>query len=448
MRLKMINESFTDFNSQQFASIRTAKLFSVHVYDGVTAVLLGGLYLIWCDNDIETNSVETLVLVLVYVFFIKNIVADYCHSIEAIANGKNSLYKLKNSFSSLIAPEQTRQRTIDTRVLISMQNCIFRSNENATFSFEITKGQVVGVNGKNTKSLIYAILGHNECKEGIFRQRGSVGFCSEEAFICAGTIKDNIVMGSDFDAKRYCSAIMATKLHEDVLQSLGSDEISVELMDLSKQQRERIALSRAIYCDRDIYLFDEPFKSAVFASNILQIFANVIQQIVNSDPNKSIIICSTNNQILNICSFIYDTNESRMFTRTDYSRYSTKSLQEGSIHYSFENVRGCNQNALSSYRKPSRFQVQIINEHQQNQHNSNRPPNDDSTELLISREDRKSSAKIGFFNAIMLRLLTFLNTSTYFLLVFGFITFVMRYEVEPWLEFVFLGGFLFSGELC
>lgn len=327
-----------------------------------------------------------------------------------------------------------------------MQNCKFRSNENVTFSLEITKGQVIGVTGKNTKSLIYAILGHNECVDGIFRQRGTVGFNSEDAFICAGTIKDNIIMGGDLDAKRYCSAIMATGLQEDVLKTLGSDEISVEQMDLSKQQKERIALSRAIYCDRDVYLFDEPFKSAVFASNILQIFANTVQYIMNTNPNKTIIICSSNHQILNICTSIYDTSENRMFTRAEYGRHSTKQFQEGPAQYSFENVRGCNQNALSSYRTPSRFQVQIVNEHQQTQQHSNRAPNDDSTELLIHKEHKKSTINIGFFNSVMIRLLTFLNTSTYFILVFGFITFVMRHEVEPWLEFVFFGGFLFSGE--
>lgn len=412
----------------------------------MTAVLLGGLYLIWCDNDIETNSVETLVLVLVYVFFVKNFVADYCHSVEAIANGKASLQKLKNSFTGLIEPEWTRQRTIDTRILISMQNCKFRSNESAEFSIEITKGQLIGVTGKNTKSLIYAILGHNECREGIFRQRGSVGFSSEEPFICVGTIRDNIVMGGDFDAKRYYNAVTITKLNEDVLQTLGSDDISVELMDLSKQQKQRIALARALYSDRDVYLFDEPFKSAVFASNVLQIFANVVQQIMNSDPNKSIIISSSNHQILNICPNIYDTTDNNMITRAEYSRQSSVNYNEGAVHYTFENVRGCNQNAISSYRTPSRFHVQIVNEHHQNQQNHHRAPNDDSTELLISKEVSKSNWRVGFANTIVIRLLTFLNTSTYFLLVFGFITIVMRYEVKPWLEFVFFGGFLFSGK--
>lgn len=92
---------FSDFNSSQFAALRTAKIFSVHIYDGLTAVLLGGLYLIWCDIDIVTSSVETLILVLVYVFFFKNYVADYCFCVEAISVGKGSLEKLKVTFESI-----------------------------------------------------------------------------------------------------------------------------------------------------------------------------------------------------------------------------------------------------------------------------------------------------------------------------------------------------------
>lgn len=65
-------------------------------------MLLGGLYLIWCDIEITTSSVETLILVLVYVYFIKNFVTDYCHSMEAISNGQGSLEKLKVSFQELL----------------------------------------------------------------------------------------------------------------------------------------------------------------------------------------------------------------------------------------------------------------------------------------------------------------------------------------------------------
>lgn len=86
---------FLDLNSSQFSALRYSKIFSIEIYAGLTSILLGGLYLIWCDANISTNSIETLVLVFVYVYFIKNFVYDYCHSIQAIENGKGSLEKLK-----------------------------------------------------------------------------------------------------------------------------------------------------------------------------------------------------------------------------------------------------------------------------------------------------------------------------------------------------------------
>lgn len=419
--------------------------------------IAGGLYLIWCDIDIITSSVETLILVLVYVFFFRNFVADYCFCVEAISIGKGSLEKLKNSFTTLVGPEISRVRTIDTRVLLSLNNCRFKSNEKVIFEVDLLRGEVLGVCGKHMKTLIYAILGQNECKDGIFRQRGTVGYNSEEAFVFIGSVKvkvckmlsnfviklfthfqDNILMGSDFDSKRYYTAVTITKLHEDVLLALGSDELSIESMDLTQQQKERIVLARAIYSDRDVYLFDEPFKSAVFSSNVLLLFADVVHQILASDPGKAIIVCSSNSQILNMCTKIYDTNENKIFSRQDYERFSAASFHEGSVHYTFENVKGSNPNALTVYKKQSRFHVEIVNE--------NPVAQDESTEHLISKQKKEASNDIGIFNLSLISILTFTNCSVYVLLILGFIFVVMSSYIEPWLEFVFLASFAFAGE--
>lgn len=398
-------------------------------------MLLGGLYLIWCDADIETNNVEVLVLLIVYVFFIKNFVTDYCYSMEAISNGKASLEKLKNSFGVLTSPELSRVRTIDTRLLISMSQCKFKCEENVSFTIEVAKGDILGVTGKHMKALIYSILGHSECKDGIFRQRGVTGFFSENPFISVGSIKDNILMGSDFNAKRYFTAITATKLNDDVLQTLGSDELPIESLDLTKQQKQRVALARAIYSDRDIYLFDEPFKSAVFSSNILQMFANVVDMIA-SDPDKAVIICSTNSQILNICHRVYDTNENQIYTRADYERISAVSYHDGPVHYTFENIKGCCQNALTVYKMPSRFHVQVVAEHH------GLP--DESTEHLIAKEKQKATHSIGIINMIFLSILNFITSSIHVLLIVGFILVVLKSYIEPWLNLLFLGAFFLT----
>jgi ABC-type siderophore export system fused ATPase/permease subunit len=247
-------------------------------------------------------------------------------------------------------------------------------------------------------------------------------------------------MGSDFDAKRYYTAVMITKLNEDVLQVPGSDDLPIETLDLSQQQKERIVLARAIYSDRDVYLFDEPFKGAVFSSNVLLLYADVIHQILASDPGKAIIICSSNSQILNMCMRIYDTTENKVFTRQDYERFSAASYHETSVHYTFENIKGSNPNALSVFKKQSRFHVEIVHE------NANHVVQDESTEHLISKHREGADNSIGIINLSLISILTFINISTYILLTLGFIFVVMSSYIEPWLELVFIAGFLFAGE--
>lgn len=341
----------------------------------------------------------------------------------------------------LVNPDLSRVRTIDTRVLLSMNSCRFTLHEDAVFSIDVSKGEILGVNGKHMKTLNYAILGHLECKDGILRQRGVTGFFAEDPFICIGSVKDNILMGSDFDAKRYYTAVNMTKLNDDILHAVGADELPIETLDLTKQQKQRIALARAVYSDRDIYLFDEPFKSAVFSSNVLQMFSNVVEHIVSSDPNKAVIICSSNTQVLNICQKIYDTNENVIYSRADYERISAPSYHEGSVHYSFENVKGCNQNALTVFKMPSRFHVQIVHENHVPHHTSH---HDESTEHLISKDQVEEGFVMGIINLFIISLLTFMNAAIYVVLIVGFISVVRNSYIEPWLEFAFLGGFVIA----
>jgi ATPase subunit of ABC transporter with duplicated ATPase domains len=248
-------------------------------------------------------------------------------------------------------------------------------------------------------------------------------------------------MGSDFDAKRYYTAITITKLNEDVLVTLGFDDLPIETLDLSQQQKERIVLARAIYSDRDVYLFDEPFKGAVFSSNVLLLYADVIHQILSSDPGKAIIICSSNSQILNMCMRIYDTNENKVYSRQDYERFSAASYHETSVHYTFENIKGANPNALSVFKKPSRFHVEIVHE------NTNQTAQDESTEHLISKHKEGANNSIGIFNLCLISILTFINSGTFILLILGFIFVVMSSYVEPWLEVVFIASFVFAGKI-
>lgn len=333
----------------------------------------------------------------------------------------------------LKTPGLSRTRTIDTRVLLSMSDCRFEWNKNQTFTVEVAKQDIVGVCGKSMKAMMYSMLGHDECKDGILRQRGVIGFFSESPYLRIGSVKDNILMGADFDAKRYFDAINLTNLNADVLQSIGADEQSIETLDLNLQQKQRIALARAIYSDRDIYLFDEPFKSAFFSSHVIEMFSNVIRSIVN-DPNKAVVICSSNNYILNICEKIYDTTANKLYSRAEYERISAPRYDDTPVQYTYESVKGCNGDALPMVRTPSRFHVQIVHEH-----GSSDAVNDESVEHLIAKRRKSVGYSPGVFNLILIGLITALNCVAYILFILGFIFVVMKSYVKPWLNLIFLG---------
>lgn len=90
------NKSFSEAISKQFAFLAWSDVFSAK-YSGTltSAILLGALYLIWCDVNIKTESIPVLILVLIYAYYLKCMVINFCQSIEGILHGKSCLDKLK-----------------------------------------------------------------------------------------------------------------------------------------------------------------------------------------------------------------------------------------------------------------------------------------------------------------------------------------------------------------
>lgn len=232
--------------------------------------------------------------------------------------------------------------------------------EPVTFNMDICRGDLIGMNGQNSKVFIYSLLGHCEFINGLVRQRGKIAYFPEEPFISVGSLKSNIIMGSEFDPKRYYKAVAAVKLNEDILMTMGADDLPIETLNLNRQQYERIQLARAIYAEKDLYIFDQPLKNAIFSSTVLQIFGNVIDQI-HSDPHKAILINSSNNQILNICKKVYDVDNNRFYSSIEYDRISV-SYREVSKNFTFDCIKGCKEDALTPYKMPHRFHVEIIHE--------------------------------------------------------------------------------------
>ena len=108
------------------------------------------------------------------------------------------------------------------------------------------------------------ILGElSPLKSGTCKVKGKIAYASQESWIFNGTIRDNILCGSTFDADRYHNIIQACALEEDfqLLPSGDLTPVGERGISLSGGQKARINLARCLYTDADIYLLDDPLSA-------------------------------------------------------------------------------------------------------------------------------------------------------------------------------------------
>ncbi|EHA97372.1 Multidrug resistance-associated protein 1 [Heterocephalus glaber] len=166
-------------------------------------------------------------------------------------------------------------------------------------TFSVPEGALVAVVGQvgcGKSSLLSAFLGEMDKLEGHVTLKGSVAYVPQQAWIQNDSLRENILFGHQLQEQHYKSVVEACALLPDleILPSGDRTEIgekgrgtalqsgwvlcipgSSSGVNLSGGQKQRVSLARAVYCDSDIYLFDDPL-SAVDAHVGKHIFENVI----------------------------------------------------------------------------------------------------------------------------------------------------------------------------
>jgi ATP-binding cassette subfamily C (CFTR/MRP) protein 4 len=135
---------------------------------------------------------------------------------------------------------------------------------------------VVGSVGAGKTCLLYAILNEITKVKGSCRVNGSISYAHQGNWCIGSTIKQNILMGAEYDAERYNEVIHACGLKRDLELFDNGDETFVgeKGFNLSGGQKARVTLARAVYRDSDVYLLDDPL-SAVDPKIANHIFVNV-----------------------------------------------------------------------------------------------------------------------------------------------------------------------------
>ncbi|NWI59307.1 MRP7 protein, partial [Calyptomena viridis] len=147
-------------------------------------------------------------------------------------------------------------------------------------NLSVRKGMLLGVVGKvgsGKSSLLAAITGE------LIKQCGRVHVCdleqgfglaTQEPWIQFTTVRENILFGREYDARLYEEVLEACALSEDlnILPAGDQTEVGENGVTLSGGQKARIALARAIYQEKGLYLLDDPLAAvdADVANHLMQ----------------------------------------------------------------------------------------------------------------------------------------------------------------------------------
>ncbi|XP_078254928.1 ATP-binding cassette sub-family C member 10 [Rhinoraja longicauda] len=172
----------------------------------------------------------------------------------------------------------------------------------------LRKGQLIGIVGKvgsGKSSLLAAITGELNRLDGevyISTLEEGFGLAAQESWIQFATIRENILFGNPFDAQRYQEVIEICALSEDLEVLPNGDQTSVgeSGVTLSGGQKARVALARAVYMDKDVYLLDDPL-AAVDADVANHLMKNCILGFLK---NKTVILCTHRTEFLDEADMI------------------------------------------------------------------------------------------------------------------------------------------------
>ncbi|KAL2730827.1 ATP-binding cassette sub-family C member 4-like isoform X1 [Vespula squamosa] len=169
---------------------------------------------------------------------------------------------------------------------------------------------LVGPVGAGKSSFLQLILGELKISHGQINIKGSISYASQESWLFAGTVKNNILFGQPYDQKKYQKVIKACALLKDFEQFPHGDKTLVgdRGTALSGGQRARINLARAVYRDADIYLLDDPLSAVD-----VHVGKHLFDQCINGYlKNKTRILVTHQIQFLRDCDYIIILNNGKV----------------------------------------------------------------------------------------------------------------------------------------
>eukprot|EP00051_Salpingoeca_urceolata_P012901 m.161053 g.161053 ORF g.161053 m.161053 type:complete len:1237 (+) comp17634_c0_seq2:108-3818(+) len=271
------------------------------------------------------NSVDiiSLAVISIYVFALNNvldasttftywIILAILHGklfafpfhVRAVVEGNLALTRLRNFLAlaqvSPPPPPSDSKQELDNTIAFQARDATFgrhsdpnesgkdlRTHGVSRVTCSVQKGRltaIVGPTGSGKSTLCAAMMGElgltdgtsdsalyvaDGCSDPEARQ---VAYCPQQGFIFKGTVKQNIVFFSAFDAERYQKVLQSCSLLADIEGFADGDDTIVTASLLSGGQKQRINLARAAYCQTaEAWVLDDPLSAldSVVAAHVL-----------------------------------------------------------------------------------------------------------------------------------------------------------------------------------
>ncbi|KAK0158239.1 hypothetical protein PV328_009270 [Microctonus aethiopoides] len=193
---------------------------------------------------------------------------------DEIQSTKSSTHKNTNCKDAQKNENESQIHTVNEddnkSVILEGVNAKWLESDNEdtlqNININIKAGQliaVVGQVGAGKSSLLNVILKELQINCGKMLLPNKIAYASQEPWLFAGSVRQNILFGRPMDYRKYDQVIKVCQLKRDfTLLPYGDKTIVGERgISLSGGQRARINLARAVYADAPVYLFDDPLSA-------------------------------------------------------------------------------------------------------------------------------------------------------------------------------------------
>ncbi|KAF8936493.1 hypothetical protein BGZ58_004095 [Dissophora ornata] len=191
---------------------------------------------------------------------------DASFSWRVASNEKNEILELSAKEQESQMHEKAQEST-DNLTMNSPKKAILNNVTMTLRRDELLA--IVGPVGCGKSSFCMALLQEMPLVSGSFvlanqeKGRVTMSYSAQSPWIFAGTIKSNILFGSQLNQERYDKVIKACELTRDLSLFPQGDAtiIGEKGVTLSGGQRARVSLARAAYRESDIYILDDPLSA-------------------------------------------------------------------------------------------------------------------------------------------------------------------------------------------